>query len=175
MHMRFVRITEKDLPLLAEWLNRPHVAEWWGGGATLAGTRAELLPQTVHAPTVVPYLAYSDEIPLGYIQSYVAVESEDGWWAGRHDPGVRGIDQFLADLARLGQGLGTQMVRAFSQLLFADPLVTRIQADPSPNNRRAIRCYEKAGFRRAGQIKTPDGSAVLMLLDRPQLAPTAAR
>jgi RimJ/RimL family protein N-acetyltransferase len=90
----------------------------------------------------------------------------DGWWVDVHDPGVHGIDQFLADPARLGQGLGTQMVRALVAQLFADRGVTRIQVDPSPANGRAIRCYEKAGFRRAGEIVTPDGPALLMHCDR---------
>ena len=164
--MDFVRMTEDDLPLLTEWLNRPHVAEWWGGSATLETVREEYLLRLSLASTDVCYLAFEGEVPIGYIQSYVAVES-DGWWLGQHNPGVRGIDQFLADGARLGCGLGTQIVREFSQLLFADPLVTRIQADPSPNNPRAVRCYEKAGFRQAGRIPTPDGPALLMLLDRP--------
>lgn len=26
----FRRISEADLPMLAEWLRRPHVREWWG-------------------------------------------------------------------------------------------------------------------------------------------------
>jgi RimJ/RimL family protein N-acetyltransferase len=59
------------------------------------------------------------------------------------------------------------MVRAFVAELFADPRVTRVQADPSPLNLRAIRCYEKAGFLRVREVVTPDGPAVLMHRDRP--------
>lgn len=167
MHVHFKRMTEIDLPVLTEWLNRPHIVEWWGGGATLASVRSTYLERMGDASTAVPYIAYLGGDAIGYIQSYVAVESSDGWWAGQHDPGVRGIDQFLADAGRLGQGLGTRMVRDFAQLLFEDSAVSRIQADPAPSNGRAIRCYEKAGFRHAGRITTPDGDAILMILDRP--------
>jgi len=59
------------------------------------------------------------------------------------------------------------MASQFVKFLFEDPTVTRIQADPSPTNARAIRCYEKAGFRRVGPITTPDGGAVLMIIERP--------
>ncbi|HSM07403.1 MAG TPA: hypothetical protein VLA33_00110 [Gemmatimonadota bacterium] len=38
--------------------------------------------------------------------------------------------------------------------------------DPHPDNARAIRCYEKVGFKRAGEIVTPDGRALLMRLVR---------
>ncbi|TYT37688.1 GNAT family N-acetyltransferase, partial [Pseudomonas aeruginosa] len=24
-------MTERDLPMLYDWLNRPHIVEWWGG------------------------------------------------------------------------------------------------------------------------------------------------
>ena len=50
------------------------------------------------------------------------------------DPGVRGIDQSLANASQLGKGLGTKLVRALVELLFNDPEVTKIQTDPSPSN-----------------------------------------
>jgi GNAT superfamily N-acetyltransferase len=74
---------------------------------------------------------------------------------------------FLAEAEQLGQGLGTAMVRAFVVRLFADRAVTRVQTDPHPSNRRAIRCHEKAGFRSVGEVDTPDGRALLMYADRP--------
>jgi RimJ/RimL family protein N-acetyltransferase len=54
------------------------------------------------------------------------------------------------------------MIRAFLEQLFQDPAVTRVQTDASPANRRAIRCYEKAGFKAIGQVSTPDGPALLI-------------
>ena len=120
---------------------------------------------------VRPYIALENGVPIGYIQSYVAMGAGDGWWPDERDPGARGIDQFLADPGRLGRGLGTAMVRAFVSELFADPEVTRVQTDPAPANARAIRCYEKAGFRRVGEVTTPDGPALLMLCDREERAP----
>jgi RimJ/RimL family protein N-acetyltransferase len=89
-----------------------------------------------------------------------------GWWHGEQDPGARGIDQFLAYADQRGRGIGTEMVRAFVLRLFDDPAVTRIQTDPDPRNARAIRCYEKAGFRRLREVVTPDGPALLMICER---------
>jgi ribosomal protein S18 acetylase RimI-like enzyme len=152
--MKFRPLTAADLPLTATWLARPHVAEWWDGPIVLE-------------PGLRQFLAVLEGEAIGYAQSYQALACHgDGWWLEVHDPGVHGMDQFLADAAKLGQGLGTQMVRAFVADLLADPRVTRVQADPSPANGRAIRCYEKAGFRRVREIVTPDGPALLMHRDR---------
>jgi RimJ/RimL family protein N-acetyltransferase len=165
--IEFRALGTADLPMLHEWLSRPHVAQWW----TPTPTRAEV--DTEYGaiidgtdPTRV-WIAQMDGAPIGYIQSYRPVDThDDGWWLDEHDEGVRGIDQFLANEAQLGQGIGTALVRAFVAQLFEDPIVTRIQTDPSPANGRAIRCYEKAGFRAVREIDTPDGAALLMYCDR---------
>jgi RimJ/RimL family protein N-acetyltransferase len=115
---------------------------------------------------VQPYIAWMDGRRLGYIQSYAAMNSGGGWWEDETDPGVRGIDQSIADAADVGRGLGTGMVRAFVDKLFEDPEVTRVQTDPDPRNSRAIRCYEKAGFRAVREVTTPDGLALLMVCER---------
>jgi RimJ/RimL family protein N-acetyltransferase len=155
-----------DLPLLHEWLGRPHVAEWWTPTPSLAEVEQEYGPLTSDRSTTRPYVVLGDGAPIGYIQSYVAMGSGDGWWPDERDAGVRGIDQFLADPGQLGRGIGTRMVRAFVQRLFVDHAVTRVQTDPAPENRRAIRCYEKAGFHAVGEVDTPDGRALLMVCGR---------
>ena len=170
--LEFHLLTEADLPLLHSWLNRPHVLEWWSGEASLEEVRTKYLPRIGSGP-VRPYLAYLGSKPVGYIQSYIAIETEDGWWVGNADPGVLGIDQFIAEPDWLGHGLGTVMASQFAALLFRDPTVSRVQADPRPDNPRAIRCYEKAGFRSQGLVTTPDGPALLMVLNRPAGASAA--
>lgn len=162
----FRSLTAADLPLLHQWLGRPHVAEWWGPPPSLAEVETAYGPLIGGESTTRAHVALGDGAPIGYIQSYVAMGVGDGWWLEERDPGVRGLDQFLGDPEQLGRGLGTAMVRAFVRHLFADPAVTRIQTDPSPRNRRAIRCYEKAGFHAVGEVDTPDGRALLMVRDR---------
>jgi AacA4 family aminoglycoside N(6')-acetyltransferase len=162
-------MTERDLPMLHEWLNRPHIVEWWGGEEerpTLDDVLQHYQPGAMAKDSVTPYIAMLGEEPIGYAQSYVALRSGDGWWEDETDPGVRGIDQSLANPTQLNQGLGTKLVRALVERLFADPAVTKIQTDPAPNNYRAIRCYEKAGFVQERLITTPDGPAVYMALTR---------
>lgn len=162
-------MNEQDLPMLHGWLNRPHIVEWWGGDEarlTLKDVNEHYLPRVLAEEAITPYIAMLGQVPIGYAQSYVALESGDGWWEKETDPGVRGIDQSLADPNQLNKGLGTKLVTALVERLFADPLVTKIQTDPAPNNLRAIRCYEKAGFVQMKPIFTPDGPAVYMVQTR---------
>lgn len=160
-------MTEQDLPMLHGWLNQPHIVEWWGGERpSLETVRAKYQPRCMAQDRVTPYIGMLGDVPFAYAQSYVALGAGGGWWESETDPGVRGIDQSIGSPELLGQGLGTLLVCALVDLLFADPAVTKIQTDPAPDNHRAIRCYEKAGFRRTGIIATPDGPAVYMVRAR---------
>jgi AacA4 family aminoglycoside N(6')-acetyltransferase len=167
VHLR--PMTERDLPMLHVWLNRPHIVEWWGGEEnrpTLNEVLEHYRPRILAQEAVTPYIAMLGDEPIGYAQSYVALGSGDGWWQDETDPGVRGIDQSLANPNQLNICLGTKLVRALVELLFSDPSVTKIQTDPAPSNHRAIRCYEKAGFVQQTVVPTPDGLAVYMIQSR---------
>ncbi len=157
-------MTEEDLPLLHDWLDRPHIVEWWGGWRpSMEEVRTHYLPRVMATERVTPYIGMLGDTPFAYAQSYVALGSGDGWWENETDPGVRGIDQSIGDAHLLGKGLGTKLVRALVDMLFRDPSVTKVQTDPAPTNLRAIRCYEKAGFRIVEKIVTPDGPAAYMI------------
>lgn len=145
------------------WLQRPHVAEWWHEPITLAEVERDYLPVAMNESSTRAYIAVLAGEPIGFIQSYVALGSDEGWWEQETDPGTRGIDQFLANAEQLGRGLGSSMVKAFVEQLFQDPAITKVQTDPSPKNERAIRSYRRSGFVVHGEVATPDGPALLML------------
>lgn len=152
--------------MVHQWLRRPHVAQWWHDPPTLLELERDYLPREKSESSTRAYIALLAEKPIGFIQSYVALGSGGGWWELETDPGTRGIDQFLANSDQLGQGLGSTMVNTFVDQLFQDPAVTKVQTDPSPDNVRAIRSYQRAGFVIDSEIMTPDGPALLMLRHR---------
>lgn len=171
----FRAVAEADLPLLHDWLSRPHVVEYWEPATTLEAVREDyrgrLAPQStlaLDAPAgVVQYLACEAGEPFGYVQAYrVMAHQADGWWLDETDPNALGIDQFIGPQDRLGQGLGTRMLQAFIAFLFEDPRVTTIQTDPDPQNARAIAAYRKAGFRDFRRMATRDGTILLMRIAR---------
>ena len=164
--LSFRPLEECDFPMLHEWVRRPHVAEWWSEPSTLEDIKGEYLPTLDGRSSTKAFIASLEDEPIGFIQVYVVQGSGDGWWEDETDAGARGIDQFLADAARLNQGLGTAMIKAFVDRLFQDTAVSKVQTDPSPENARAIRCYRKVGFKDVGEVMTPDGPALLMRCER---------
>ena len=85
------------------------------------------------------------ESRLGMPSRTLLLEAGDGWWEEETDPGVRGIDQSLANASQLGKGLGTKLVRALVELLFNDPEVTKIQT-----TRRRATCERSDATRKRG-------------------------
>ena len=84
---------------------------------TIDDTRSKYVPRLLKDSHVRPHIAFLSGDAIGFIQSYVAVRCGDAWWPDETDPGVYGIDQFLADGERLGQGIRTLMVSAFGRAL----------------------------------------------------------
>lgn len=71
-----------------------------------------------------------------------------------------GIDLFL-DPQVHGRGLGGEAIALVARHLFEARGHHRLTIDPALANDRAIRCYEKVGFRRVGVMRSywrdPDG------------------
>lgn len=152
---------------MAEWLKRPHLQEWWQSGEiTQVTVRRKYLPRILGNDDASHYIARLEEVPVGYIQYYDASVGDPNWWPDQRGPGVLGVDVFVGDENNLNKGIGTAMISQFLVFLFEDPAVTEIRIYLRRDNLRAIRCYEKVGFQRVGEITNPDGPALMMVLSR---------
>ena len=141
-------MTEHDLAMLYEWLNRSHIVEWWGGEEarpTLADVQEQYLP-SVLAQGVRHSIHCNAEWRADWVCPVVRCSWKRGRMVGKNRSRSTRNRPVTGECITLGKGLGTKLVRALVELLFNDPEVTKIQTDPSPSNLRAIRCYEKAGF-----------------------------
>jgi len=154
---QFRRMTEADLPLVRGWLAMSEVVEWWGDPDEQFG----LVSGDLNEPAMDQFVVAVEERPFSYLQCY----DPTGWpenGLGSHPLGTRGIDQFIGDPNMIGRGHGSAFIRQFTDgLLIAG--TPRVLTDPDPANARAIRAYEKAGFRPQGVVDTPDGLSLLMV------------
>ena len=75
-------------------------------------------------------------------------------FAEENEPDYRhaGIDLFVGT-AWQGRGIGPEAIRVVARHLFDDRGHHRITIDPAAANERAIRAYEKVGFRRVGIMR----------------------
>jgi aminoglycoside 6'-N-acetyltransferase len=75
-----------------------------------------------------------------------------------------GVDLSLGDPAKLSRGIGSAALRAFAERLAAQGYRTII-IDPDPENARAVRAYEKAGFRAIPRLLGRTGDTLIMQYD----------
>jgi aminoglycoside 6'-N-acetyltransferase len=127
-----------DIPRLVEIAAEPEVARWWPGVSEedlrrLTEPGADVLPFAIELEGELIGLAQAGEEPdLDY----------------RH----ANVDLFLGT-AWHGRGLGADTVRTLARWLFEDRGHHRITIDPAAANERAIRSYERVGFRRVGVMR----------------------
>lgn len=156
----FREVSEEDLPMLASWFAEPHVAEWWDEGpeASLAEIR-----QAMDSIDTEPLIVELDGRPIAYIQSYDPhLENNHPY---RDQPfGTLGLDISIGPSDLVGKGHGSAIIRQFSDMLFEEG-APRVIIDPHPDNLRAIRAYEKAGFHALGTRLTIYGPALIMARD----------
>jgi aminoglycoside 6'-N-acetyltransferase len=127
-----------DVPRLAAILREPEVARWWGHHDE-DRVRHDLLDD----PDAVAFAIETEGELIG-----VVIYSEE------NDPDYRhaGIDIALT-AARHRLGLGAEALRVLARYLFEVRGHHRLTIDPAAANERAIRCYERVGFRRVGVMR----------------------
>jgi RimJ/RimL family protein N-acetyltransferase len=150
---KFRELTIDDFPLLLEWLSKEHIRQWWNDGDdTLEKVAQHYGKKDADvARFILTELEGGVEKPVGYFQYYLVSD------------GSIGIDQFIGDENRVNQGIGEKAIRMFVELILRRCKPTSIILDPSLDNKRAIRCYEKVGFRHYKTNEAYDGSLTYMM------------
>src|SRR4051812_40727329 len=149
----FRPVARDDLAMLHRWLETSDVRRWWDDPAVLDEIFAE--------PRVTMWIVSLNGRPFAYMQDYSPHD-----WPQHHFAflpfGARGIDQFIGEPDMIGRGHGSSFIRQHVDRLFADG-APAVGTDPDPQNTRAIRAYQKAGFVIGKTRNTEWGRSVLMV------------
>lgn len=129
----------RDLPLIAKWLRRPHVARWWGDPVgTLAGIADH--PEEMAAIIVV------DMNPVGYLcwQTPSRAELKEAGLADLPNDLID-IDIMIGERTMMGQGVGPEALRLLFEKLRALG-VRLVGVATSLANQRALAAFPKVNL-----------------------------
>ncbi len=134
--------TRRDAGLIRSWLITPDIQEWWG---PLSSTEAEvnIALSSGHA---ICRLIECDGEAVGYCHAIDATLWGDQL-PDALEPGTWDLDIFVASERHRGQGIGQIALAALKDEVFSTTLAVAVCVFPSIRNERAVRAYEKAGFK----------------------------
>jgi len=170
-------IVVKDLPLLAEWLARPHVARWWPEGSDLTEVTSTYGPVVDGSDPTEAFIACRDGVPIGFLQRYRLDDNPD--WRSTVSVGMgrtpaAGIDYLIGEASMTGRGIGRRMITGFVEESWSRyPDVSAVVVAVQQDNQASWRALEGAGFRRtwSGVLDSEDpsdrGPSHLYVIDRP--------
>ena len=142
--VRLRAIRDDDWPLVRGWLGRADIERWWGPKAS------------------------SDGEPVGYVHALDAAL----WGETLPDtlqPGTWDIDLFIASPDHRNQGVGQRALTLIADEVFSTTLAVAVCIFATLANERAVRAYEKAGFRWQGVWNEPGaGPSWFMTMARPK-------
>jgi RimJ/RimL family protein N-acetyltransferase len=147
--IRFEPMMTDHLPMMRTWLEQTHVREWWGDPETEI---ADITRMIEGRDATRPFIFHVDGTPTGYIQFwFIGPHQTDEWtkenpWLMALPSDAVGVDLSIGEADKLSQGIGSAVLHAFVGKL-RDEGHRNITIDPDPRNARAVRAYEKAGFR----------------------------
>lgn len=174
MDITFSPLQDSHLPLLLTWLETPHVKAWWDQdiqwtpqlikekfGSYVHGYKLE---QGIKKPFQA-YVIYADDVPMGYIQLYNPHDFPRDYTDALEELplSLAALDLLIGEEEYLGKGLGAYILKQFVRQ-YVDLDYDACFVDPDTANIRAIRAYEKAGFKTVKSIQ--EGTVLWMIREK---------
>lgn len=135
---------------LLGWLRQPQVARWWGDPQAAMDHAAQSAPEA-------QALIVADGTPVGYLcwQELARQELEAAGLADLPE-GLVDIDILIGEPDLLGQGVGSRAIRLLLARLRQESSASLAGLGTSVSNVRAMRAFERAGFRMFRDFHDPE-------------------
>lgn len=141
-------LENRDKYYLVKWLSNPTVLKHYEGRDNPFDL--EKINETFYKSntTKTNCIFEYDKKAIGFIQFY-PLDCETRILYGYDDKRIiYGTDQFIGEVEYWNKGIGTLLVNTVVNYLITEEHAEKIVMDPRVENHRAIRCYEKCGFRK---------------------------
>lgn len=142
--------SDDDFSLLYKWLNDKSVLSYIEGPNSIY-TYEQIIgkygPRVQGEHYVTPCIIEFKNTPIGYLQFYQLQEEEIQAYGAKNDQPQYGLDIFIGETDFWNMGIGTEALKLIIRYLFEQG-VKDIFIDPQTWNVRAIRSYEKCGFKK---------------------------
>ena len=151
MKILFQEFKPENIPLFLQWAEEPQVKNTWFLPGYPSAEEYSKKHLSSNRTDVFPFLILIDDLPIGYIQYWdidVYVSTCPTPKVFTNEPKQSyGIDIFIGEPEYLNKGLGSKILISFVKKLHSERGFKRFLIDPSAKNIRAIKCYQKAGFK----------------------------
>lgn len=146
-NLKIRKLENKDKYLLEKWLSTPSVLEFYEGRDNPFHLEKVEKKFYLSEDDEVRCIIEFDDTEIGYIQFYQLDDKtkSDYGYCGEN---VYGTDQFIGEIEYWNKGIGTLLVSSMVDFLTEEKKAARVVMDPQTRNIRAIRCYEKCGFKK---------------------------
>jgi RimJ/RimL family protein N-acetyltransferase len=140
----FKKATQADKKLVHQWLELPHVKEYWDGSKEIA--------KHFEDPFFNFWICFCDEEPFGLVVTSDASHPDPATkevldhivpWLDPEGKTLL-IDFAITEKDYLDKGLASETLHKFAQA--QEPSVKAFLADPEAKNAKALHVYEMAGF-----------------------------
>lgn len=181
----FEPLTRGRFPLLSCWLAAPHVFRWWNHEWSPEAIERDFGATVDGREPAEDLIALDAGVPVGLVQ-YCLIHDYPEYLAELTDvvalsAGTASIDYLIGEVDLVGRGLGTRVIRAFVDDVWATrPAATEIVVPVNLGNVASWKALLKAGFTLVGQaelepdVPGDDRRHQILRLDRPTAAPTTA-
>ena len=158
---------------MLKWLNTGFLNQWYGKRQYTYGEILEKYGNRIIGSNPTdPYLIFYDDALIGYIQTYRISDHPNYNKYVQADENTAGLDLFIGESDYINKGFGAALLAKFlKEVVFFTKEIAKCIIGPEPENKAAIRYYEKVGFQHFKTIFNPDEleQEFLMIINREEL------
>jgi len=155
-NIKLRKLERADIPLFYKWWNDDELRKWTSDTYEKMDEKEieKILSNHFDNENYYDFIIESDSVPIGHIliqkdnkddfQYYIAIGEKDHW----------------------DRGIGTESTKLASDWFFTNFPDEILNLEVNQDNPRAIRCYEKSGFKTVGDKKNKNQKPTFVMVNK---------